>query len=326
MEIYRAITKFIPRPLRERLVEIVVSSNIQSEPYNFIGFFLFLSVSLSFVSGLYGGYLFEWNPLFAGLLTLGIVVSSVYLILSLSADQKKKQIEDMLPDALQLMASNLKAGISIEKSLILAARPEFGPLEEEIQLLGKEVATGKDVGFALLEMSKRIHSKQFERIVNLIIVGLHSGGKLAELLENTADDLRTERIIKARIKSNVAIYVIFIFVAASIGAPLLFALSSFLAKVIVNNFANIDIPAQALASSPIKINKISITQEFLRAYIFTSLSTTSVLASFLLGMISKGKAKEGAKYILGMLLVSLSLFFLARYGLENMFGSLFEFS
>ena len=69
-------------------------------------------------------------------------------------EAKAKFMEKVLPDALQLMSSNLRAGMTPERALLLAARSEFGPLSDEINRVGKEVAVGKGVDEALLDITK----------------------------------------------------------------------------------------------------------------------------------------------------------------------------
>ena len=58
-------------------------------------------------------------------------------------------------------------------------------------------------------------------------------------------------------------------------------------------------------------------------YIVVSLITSSVLGSFVLGLINKGKEKDGIKFIPMLLILSASVFFTVRYLLTLLFGNLF---
>ncbi len=323
MGFYRTLAKAIPKNLKKKLENLVLATNITMQADIVLGFIILFVLGLSLAMAFFISALLKWNFMLTFLATAVVLYSTIYLLALVSADKKTKFIEELLPDALQLMASNLRAGIGIEKSLLLAARPEFGPLEKEIHTVGKEVATGKDVGNALFDMSVRIRSKPLERVVKLIIAGLRSGGKLATLLENSAEDLRVQKLVKEKIKSNVEIYTIFIFVSAGIGSPMLFALSLFLVKIIIANFANIDIPASAAGTIPIILKEVNISPTFLLKYILISLVSTSILSSFTLGLISRGRTKEGAKYIILLISLSLGLFFAIGYILSSVFGGLF---
>lgn len=322
MNFFKIIPRFFPQKLREKLVILAGSVNAK-DPEVLIGMLFSAAIITSLIFGLAISLLTSSSFLLVTFGVLFLMFSSIYFYFVLKSDLKVKFIEELLPDALQLTASNLRAGISIEKALLLAARPEFGPLETEIHRVAKEVATGKDFGNALKEMNKRIKSKSLGRVVDLIISGLRSGGKLSDLLENSAEDLRTQKIVRQKIRSNVEIYIIFIFVAAGIGAPILFSLSLFLVKVMIQNFGNIELPTSATTALPITIGKVQTTPAFIQKYILVSLSTTSVLASFMLGMISKGRSKEGIKYIILLASISIALFFITGLLLQGFFSGLF---
>ncbi len=325
MGFYRSISMLYPPKFRKKLYDLAMAANVKVVPERFIGFVLVSSLAVALAGSFFVTMWLGINLILSFLGLFAVIQSAFYLMILISADQKTKAVEEALPDALQLMASNLRAGISIEKSLILAARPEFGPLKEEIEAVGRDVATGGDVGKALQQMCKRVRSKALHRVVQLIIMGLKAGGKLATLLENSSEDLRSQREIREKIRSTVQTYIIFIFVASAIGAPLLFSLSLFLVEVIIKSFGSIDIPQAAAYNLPISIGSVSISTAFLMKFIIVALVTTSIMSSFMLGMISRGKIKEGAKYIIVLITLSLGLFFLGSFMLRSMFGGLFDF-
>src|SRR4030042_1953205 len=115
--------------------------------------------------------------------------------------------------------------MTIDKALLLSSRKEFAPLDEEILLLGKEIITGKEIMQALHDMSLRIKSDKIRKTLELVISGIRSGGNISILLEETAVNMRERNFIEKKSASNVLMYVIFIFFAVAIGAPLLFGLS-----------------------------------------------------------------------------------------------------
>ena len=99
-----------------------------------------------------------------------------YFTISLKAEANGKFVESILPDALHLMSSNLRAGLSIDKALLFSARPEFGILCEEITSVGKKLVLGEDIAKALNEMTNKIKSNQLNKTISLIVSGLRSGG------------------------------------------------------------------------------------------------------------------------------------------------------
>ena len=152
----------------------------------------------------------------------GAVVAFTYLFFMLVADSRANQIERVLPDALQLISANVRAGMTIDRAILLAARPEFGVLEEEIKMVGARTMGGKSLKVALNEMTKTIKSSILDRTIKLLLEGIASGGELAHLLEEVANNVRTTQTLKKEIKSSVMTYSIFILFAAVVAAPFLF--------------------------------------------------------------------------------------------------------
>lgn len=222
-----------------------------------------------------------------------------------------QKIEEIFPDFLQLMSSNLRAGITIDKAILLSSRPEFAPLDKEILQTGKDIATGKNVEKALLEMSERIGSEKIKKIILLIISGIASGGDIAILLEETSVNLREKKFIEKKAASSVLMYVIFIFLVVSIFAPALFSLSTILVEVLTAILSGVP-EAEASANMPFTLSQVSISVNFIKYFSLIFIIAISVFSSFVLGLVNKGEEKEGLKYLPIILVLAISIFFLAR--------------
>jgi len=319
---YRYLANLLPKGISGKFKEILVFSGIKVHPDNFIGFIFIFGLSLSLVLAFNLKVIFQQNFIFMFIIIFLLIEVGVYTLLILNVDKKSKFIESILPDALQLMASNLRAGMTTDRALLLSARPEFGPFKDELNIAGKEITTGKEISHALKDITKRVKSDILERTIELIVSGLRSGGELASLLEQNSEDLRNEALVDKKIRSSVQMYVIFIFAAIGFGAPILYGLSSILVDVISQNLGMLEIPAQVKATIPISITGISVSSSFITKYIIISLITSSLLGSLVLGLINKGKEKEGVKYIPILLIVSITIFFVMRYVLMLVFGGL----
>lgn len=325
------------RKLRENILMNIFPQKIRKKlnaKLNFVGLkstpehFILISCILSILFGI--GLSFFLSSLlkmsFWPFFFLGFVVgnSLMYTWLILVADKKVALIEEALPDALQLMTSNLNAGMTPDKAILLSARSEFGPLKEEIDRIGRKVALGKSIGKALVEMAEHIQSKKLLRSVELINSGLNSGGNLSVLLETTAGHLKAQALIDKRIKASITTYLIFIFSAAGLVTPVLLGLSSILINVLQTNLGAIEVPPLSLATVPIQSVQTTITPEFLLFYLLTFLVVNCFLASILLGLVGKGRQREGVKFFIPMIILAVSLFFLVRYGIMLVLGGLFS--
>jgi len=237
--------------------------------------------------------------------------------------QRLRKMEEVFPDFIELMASNLRAGMTVDKALLLSSRKEFSPLDEEILNLGKDIITGKEISSALISMASRIKSEKILRTIGVINSGIKSGGNLAIILEQTAGNMRQRGFIEKRAASNVLMYLIFIFFAVAIGAPSLFALSSILVQILTSILGNIP-PLDAAVSGnlPLTLTAINISTTFVTTFSVTFLLAIDILASLLLGLVNKGEEKAGIKYIIPLGSASVIIYFVVRAILLSQFTGL----
>lgn len=322
---YRAFTLIYPRKIRESFAKLLIYSNIKLEPRRFLGFVFLFNLSVSLILGFFLGRLYSVSFWTISLPAFLVLYFGLYLWLLVYADKKAKFIEEVLPDALQLMATNLKSGFTTDKAFLLSARPEFGPLKEEIDLVGKEIIIGKPIEDALNGITKRVRSDKLDHSINLILSGIKSGGRLADLLQQTANELKNQALVDKKVRTSVNMYIIFIFVAVAFGAPLLLGLSTFLVEVLTSTLGSVQLPTQVAQkfAVPIGIKEISVSADFIFRYALITLITTAIFGSFIVGLIKKGREKDGIKLLPLLILVSLALFFFVRFAAKNLTGGLF---
>ena len=149
---------------------------------------------------------------------------------------------------------------------------------------------------------------------------------MAELLSQTSENLRKQRLVDEKVRSNVMMYVIFIFSAIAVGAPILFGLSTFWVSVLNDVFGQIDIPdsaATAKLSLPmVSFASVTIDEGFILAYSIVTLILSSIMGSLIIGLIAKGKAKYGIKYIPALIIISLLVFLAVRAVISSLLGNL----
>ncbi|MBU0460948.1 MAG: type II secretion system F family protein, partial [Nanoarchaeota archaeon] len=130
------------------------------------------------------------SMLFIWLLISVVLVFLVWLILYLVVDlriyTRKVQIEEVLPDFLQLTSANVRAGMPIDKALWFAVRPRFGVLAKEMEEVAKRTFVGEELEVALKEFSTRYDSLVLKRSIYMLIEGLKAGGEVGEILNRIA--------------------------------------------------------------------------------------------------------------------------------------------
>ena len=221
------------------------------------------------------------------------------------------------------MSSNLRAGMTIDRAMLLSSRPEFAPLDEEILKTGRDITIGKNIDRALLGLAKRIGSSKIDKIIFLIISGIRSGGDLAILLEQTSRGLRDRSILEKKAASSILMYVIFIFLAVSIFAPALFSLSNVLVTVLTNIFSGLPDIQNTNINLPFSLSKINISTTFVFYFSIFFMITIDILAAMVLGLVNKGEERQGLKFLPILIVLSLTVFFLTRIIVGNFVGSLF---
>ena len=242
------------------------------------------------------------------------VLVIVYLLIrkKLNRYNDIKKMELAFPDFVALMAANLRAGLTVDRALLMSSRKEFAPLDKEISSLGKEIITGKEISRALEDMARRIESDEIKKTVLLIISGIRSGGNLSVLLEQVSSNMRERVFVKKRAASNVLMYVIFIFFAVSLGAPILFGLSSVLVEVLTNIVSGLPSDQSLSVNLPFSLTEINVSPEFILYFALFFMVSTAFFAALVLGLVSKGKEREGLKFIVPMIVLSIAIFFMAR--------------
>ncbi|MDY6774429.1 MAG: type II secretion system F family protein [Candidatus Nanohaloarchaea archaeon] len=243
-----------------------------------------------------------------GLVGLAVVFAFPYLLFSLLADRRRRTIEHVLPDALLLISANIESGLTVDKAFLVSARDEFGPLADDIRLTAMKMFGGMPVEEALGELAESTNSDLFEETLKLLIDGISSGGEVSSLLESSANDIRTSLQLREEIATNVRMYSMFIMIAAVVGAPLLFGVSTYLTETTSQLWASADIggvPTRGLIS----LSKPEVDVSFFRKFAVAAIAISNVFAGLLISEIKQGNAKEGLKRIPAFVIISLGVFY-----------------
>ncbi|VVB60325.1 Type II secretion system (T2SS), protein F [uncultured archaeon] len=258
---------------------------------------------------------------------IGSLFMSPYLFFTTMADTKKHEIESVLPDILLLASANIKSGLTIDRAILFSARQEFGILAEHFKSAAFKIYGGNSVEDALQDMVKKIKSDTLGHVVDLLTEGIKSGGSIAKLLEETALDIRNGETLQREIKSTVAMYVMFIIIAGVFGAPLLFAISTYMVTAIGTMWGQ---QATGMDSSQLTSSgsflTISSPQEMDPAafsnFAFAAILITTFFSGLLISIIQTGSPKQGIKYSPVLMVVATLLYFGARSILWSIFGSM----
>jgi len=311
--------RFMPIRYKKKIEELLLFSGSKRTPSHFFSTSLIMSIIVALILAMLGQKYF-WILLPTLFLS---VFGFFHGMLYLAVERRTRFVENILPDALQLVAANIKSGFIPSRALMLSARKEFGPLSEAIKNVGKEMMTGESLQDSMKEMTKTIKSDVLETTVNLLTKGIRAGGQLVSLFEETAIDIRRKEAIKKEVRANIMMYAIFIGFAGCVGAPILYALSGFLVGTISRLGGMANVPADVSSKMPLHMKfGTGISPDFLFIFSIIAILITTIFGGLIIGLISSGKEKDGIKYIPILVALSLAIFFITGFMINAMFGSM----
>lgn len=318
--IFRAIVGLSPVSIREKLELTLNYAGLRISAVEWMAWALVFSTTSALICISAASLLRQDAAVtsIAGLLGFSAIAFIQYLSLYFRVEDRKQRVEKVLPDFLNLVAANIKAGMSPIVALRSAARPEFGPLEEEVK-----VATAKSLGIesfegVLLSMTKNINSNAFKRTVELFVSSLKGGGNIAAILENAAADLRQTQELQAQLITGTQLYVMFIVFITTVGMPALMAVS----MRFIQTVQTLQPKATSSLAAQIGLGiSTPIDQNFLWVLSIVFLTLTCFFTSMLIGVIHEGRKLYGIKWAPALVAGGLiSFYVLNTYVLKMVLG------
>jgi len=325
MRLYEVLYRMTPKGYRSWIKKILICADFRILPENYVGFSIIYGILL-FLAILTTSIIVHLSFLIS--ILIAVFVSAVFeafmhAVPVVIADNRAKFTDEILPDALNLISSNVRSGLTPDQAFLLSARPEFGPLQVQIRKSAKLTLSGVSIDDAIQTIPENIYSKTLKRTIDLLVEGIIKGGSLANLLDGLANDIRQTRILRKEVEAFVMMYAIFIFFAAGIGAPLLYGISSYLVETMQKLGSAVPVQQTFTGSSKfMTFQSIKINQDFMRMYMLAALGVTSVFGALLIGLIQEGSEKAGLKYIPILAVLSISIYFLSRFIVITAFGKI----
>ncbi|MBU0662799.1 type II secretion system F family protein [Candidatus Micrarchaeota archaeon] len=133
-----------------------------------------------------------------GLGAFVFVTIGVLLIPKSNANKRADAISAELPFALRHMASELRAGIGLYKTMQAVATSDYGVLSEEFARTINEIEEGIDTKDALRNFALRTQSKALRSALLHVIRAMTTGGNLSGIMSTIAEDVSFELRMKMR--------------------------------------------------------------------------------------------------------------------------------
>lgn len=133
-----------------------------------------------------------------------VPVPATRVYLSMQAGRRRARFADQLGDALQMVASSLRAGHSLLRALDAVAREAEAPTSVELARVVNEARLGRDLGDALERTAARMQSEDFRWVAQAVGIHREVGGNLADVLDGVAGTIRERAQIKRQVTALAA--------------------------------------------------------------------------------------------------------------------------
>jgi pilus assembly protein TadC len=327
---YNLGESIIPKKIRAKIKKYLQRSGTFDVPYGIYGLTfigsIFLTAAAYFIFILPA---FKTaNPVFVALFSflaltlteLG-VIAGIGLILWLYYEfvifRRTLMIEEVLPDFLDAVSVNLRAGMSFDKSLWNSVEPEFGVLDREIEIVAKKVMTGEDTEVALKEFADKYNSTLLQESMDMVIIGLRSGGNISDIIDKIVENVKSASYLKKELVASIMSYIIFISATAVIISPILFALSFNLMQIIQG--LGEKLTTSSSSALPINLGYKTINPEDFILFSKICVIIISAISGMIIADLREGSIKAGIKYIL----IFIPIAYFTYLGMLTVFTSLF---
>lgn len=164
---------------------------------------LLLMSSLSFAFPAYLIYLRTDALILSAL--IGVLVGFAPLAFVLHKRNRRfRQMEQELPESLDLMVSALRAGHSLVAALRLVAYESPEPISGEFRICFDEQNYGLELRTAMENLVNRVPLQDLRIVVTAILIQKESGGNLAEVLDKASYVIRERFRLKQQVRVHTA--------------------------------------------------------------------------------------------------------------------------
>lgn len=115
--------------------------------------------------------------------------------------RRRAQMENQLPDVLDLLAISVGAGMGFDQALTYITETMTGPLIDEMAVLQRELQLGKSRVDAFTDFGERSNSDSIRNFSTAVIQATEMGIPLHDMLVAQATSARNEHVSKVRAKA-----------------------------------------------------------------------------------------------------------------------------
>lgn len=162
------------------------------------GDYLLMAGAITFTATIIG---FLLGGLFMAVMFILATPLGLYGVLNLLRSRRRRKFDDQVPDTLQMFTGGLRAGHSLLRAIDAAAQENEAPMSEELSRIVNETRIGRDLGEAIINVSERTQSEDFQWIAQAIDIHREVGGDLAEVLDHLGETIRDRNQVRGQVRA-----------------------------------------------------------------------------------------------------------------------------
>jgi len=151
------------------------------------------------VFGLVGYALTQAVPIALLAALVGLFIPT--FILKARSAKRKQKFNNQILDAIQILSSSLKGGLSLLQSLEVLIEETPAPMSQEMGLVVRENKMGITLEETLRRLDRRMALEELSLVINSILVARETGGDLTKVFSRLTTTIRDNRKLKDSIKT-----------------------------------------------------------------------------------------------------------------------------
>jgi tight adherence protein B len=146
------------------------------------------------------GYILSRSLIVAGA-GVGVGLVLPFLIIRKMEEARRKLFVSQLIDALGIISSSLKAGLSLLQSFEEVMTEMPAPISQEFGLLVRQMQMGVSLEEAITSLKNRIRVDELDVVVTALLVARDTGGELTETFGRLAFTLQERNKLQSRVNA-----------------------------------------------------------------------------------------------------------------------------
>jgi archaeal flagellar protein FlaJ len=215
---------------------------------------------------------------------------------------RMRKIDEKMPDFLRDLSNLNGSGILFSNSLKLMAESKMGILTKELIKLKEDLSWGTSTTRVLIKLENSIRTATSSRVLHTLIKANESTSDLKSVLSVTAEQVKSEEEMKKERSSDMAVYVITIYVAFFVFLFIVFILAAyFFPQTVSFTSASQEVGSAGIGNGAFNVKEYTMLM-------FHSTLIQAFASGLVAGKMGQGSVYMGLKHSVSMAMLAFVVF------------------